>query len=79
MKKRAIVSLKSFLSRKQDEMVKAAMARKFNYIRRLKSVLGLFRANIEFRKAYRRKIVESDILYKKAVLSRFFTVLKDVD
>ena len=60
-------------------MVKGAMARKFNYIRKLKSVLCLFRANIAFRKSFRRKLIESDIMYKKAMLSRFFTFLKEAD
>ena len=55
------------------------MARKFNYIRKLKSVLCLFRANITFRKDFRRKIIESDFMYKRAILSRFFTVLKEAD
>ena len=43
LKKRAIRGLKVYLERKQDEMVKAALSRKFAYLRRLKSVMKLLR------------------------------------
>ena len=68
-----------YLERKQDEMVKAALSRKFAYLRRLKSVMKLLRENIAYKQDQRRKIIESDQAYKKAMLARFFTVLKKVD
>lgn len=47
-KKKALRALKGYLARKKEETVLTAMARKSNYLRKLKSVLNLFRANIEY-------------------------------
>ena len=51
LKAKAITALKAYVARKNDEAIKASLSRKFNYMRRLKAVLRLFRNNVAFRKA----------------------------
>lgn len=60
-------------------MANCAISRKFNYMRRLKSILCHLRANVIYKRNFRRKIAESTTMHKKNLLARFFSVFKETD
>ena len=79
LKTKVIESLKSYIERKRDEAVYGMMARKYNFLRRLKIVIRLLRKNIVNQKEYRRKIRESDYHYQRNLIARLFSFFKGED
>ena len=79
MKSKALGALRGYFLRKLEDSAKAAIARKFSYIRRLKAVLRLLRENIQYKKSRRQRYYESELHYKYSVLTRFFAVFKEED
>ena len=72
-------AFKKYLTKQQEKLALGLISRKFSYMRRLKAVLRLFRANVTYQKDFRRRVAESTTLHKRNMLARFFKVFKEVD
>lgn len=67
---KATLSLRSYLEKKNQEMVKNALARKFNYTRRLLWTINIFRRNLERSRAKQQAAWRAAILHRQHTLLR---------
>ena len=67
---KATASLKDYLEKKNQDMIKSALARKFNYTRRLLWILKIFRRNLD------RSRAKQQSAWRAAILNRQHTMLR---
>ena len=69
---KATLSLRLYLERKNQEMIKNALARKFNYTRRLLWTIKIFRRNLERSRGKQQTAWRAAILHRQHTLLRGF-------
>ena len=67
---KATTSLKNYLDKKNQDMIKSALARKFNYTRRLLWIIKIFRRNLD------RSRLKQQSAWRAAILHRQHTLLR---
>ena len=60
--------MKQYKERKEQEMVKGALARKFNYMRRITFMLNLLKSNLTLSKKKQEKAWQAVVLHRQHVL-----------
>ena len=64
LKRKATLVLKHYKERKEQDMVKSALARKFNYMRRITFMLNVFKQNLALSKKKQETAWRAAILHR---------------